>query len=452
MEKTHENKMGTMPVLKLIISMSVPAMFSMLIQSLYNVVDSIFVAQIGEEALTAVSLAFPIQMLLVAVGVGTGVGINSLVSRRLGEKQQEEANHAATHGMILAVVSWILFALVGIFFTKPFFRNFTENPAVSQMGILYTKIVTICSFGVFLEINIEKTLQATGNMIYPMIFQLIGAVTNIILDPIMIFGLLGFPAMGVGGAALATVIGQIFAMLFSIYIAFAKSHQVHISLKHFKLRMKTVKDIYAVGFPAIIMQAIGSVLIVGLNKILIGFSEAAVAVLGVYYKLQSFIFMPVFGLTQGVMPIMGYNYGARNKKRLMQALKYGCIIAACIMFVGTLLFLLFPKTLLMMFNASPAMLDAGIPALRIICTCFVPAAFGILFSTLFQAVGMGAKSLMISLLRQLVVILPCAYLFSRIGLNYTWLAFPTAEIVSFFASLIIFYFLYEKHLKNLGKE
>lgn len=450
MESVQENKMGSMPVLKLIFSMSIPAMFSMLIQSLYNVVDSIFVAQIGEEALTAVSLAFPVQMLLIAVGVGTGVGINSLVSRRLGEKRQEEANHAATHGILLAVASWALFALFGIFFTELFFHHFTENPTVSQMGIIYTKIVTICSFGVFIEVNIEKTLQGTGNMIYPMIFQLIGAVTNIILDPIMIFGLLGFPAMGVAGAALATVLGQIFAMLFSIYIAFAKSHQVHISLKNFKLRMRTIKDIYSVGFPAIIMQAIGSVLIVGLNKILIGFSEAAVAVLGVYYKLQSFIFMPVFGLTQGVMPIMGYNYGAKNKKRLMQTLKYGCMIAACIMLLGTVLFLLFPKELLMMFNASPAMLEAGIPALRIICTCFVPAAFGILFSTLFQAVGMGGKSLLISVLRQLVVILPCAYLFSRIGLNYTWLAFPTAEIVSFLASLLIFALLYHKHLKNLG--
>ena len=450
MERVQENKMGSMPVLKLIFSMSIPAMFSMLIQSLYNVVDSIFVAQIGEEALTAVSLAFPVQMLLIAVGVGTGVGINSLVSRRLGEKQQEEANHAATHGIILAVASWVLFALFGLFFAELFFHNFTENAVVSQMGIVYTKIVTICSFGIFIEVNIEKTLQATGNMIYPMVFQLIGAVTNIILDPIMIFGLLGFPAMGVAGAALATVLGQIFAMLFSIYIAFAKSHQVHISFKNFKLRMKTIKDIYSVGFPAIIMQAIGSVLIVGLNKILISFSEAAVAVLGVYYKLQSFIFMPVFGLTQGIMPIMGYNYGAKNKKRLMQALKYGCIIASCIMFLGMLLFLLFPKALLMLFNASPAMLEAGIPALRIICTCFVPAAFGILFSTLFQAVGMGGKSLLISVLRQLVVILPCAYLFSRIGLNYTWLAFPTAEIVSFLASLLIFSVLYRRHLKNLS--
>lgn len=450
MERVQENKMGRTPILKLIFSMSVPAMFSMLIQSLYNVVDSIFVAQIGEEALTAVSLAFPIQMLLIAVGVGTGVGVNSLVSRRLGEKRQEEASHAATHGILLAVLSWILFALFGLFFTDLFFANFTQNPTVAQMGIDYTKIVTIFSFGSLIQISIEKTLQATGNMIYPMIFQLIGAVTNIILDPIMIFGWFGFPAMGVAGAAVATVAGQILAMFFSIYIAFAKSHQVHISFKNFKLRMRIVKDIYAVGFPSIIMQSIGSILVVGLNKILIGFSDAAVAVLGVYYKLQSFVFMPVFGLTQGIMPILGYNYGAKNKKRMMSALRYGCIIAACIMLAGMIIFLVFPRWLLMLFNASQAMLDAGIPALRLICICFVPAAFGILFSTLFQAVGMGGKSLLISVLRQLVVILPCAYLFSRFGLNFTWLAFPTAEMVSLLASVIMFYFLYQKHLKYLG--
>ncbi len=448
----QDNKMGTSPILPLIFSMAVPAMFSMLVQSLYNVVDSIFVAQIGESALTAVSLAFPVQMLMMAMGVGTAVGINSLVSRRLGEKRQEEANHAATHGLLLALFGWLLFALFGILLTEPFFHSFTKDPVVFEMGVAYTRLVTVFSVGIFVQVTIEKTLQATGNMIYPMIFQLIGAITNLILDPILIFGWFGMPAMGVAGAALATVIGQILAMLYSLYVVFCKSHQVRISFRKFRFRFKTVADIYAVGFPAIVMQAIGSVLIVFLNKILIAFSDAAVSVLGIYYKLQSFIFMPVFGLTQGVMPIMGYNYGAKNKKRLLDALKYGCIIAACIMAVGTALFLFIPKQLLMLFNPTEEMLQAGVPALRLICICFIPAAFGILLSNLFQAVGKGGHSLLISVLRQLVVILPCAYAFSKIGLNYTWLAFPVAEIVALVASILMFSMLYRSHLRYIGKE
>lgn len=449
MENT-ENKMGTMPVFRLIVSMSVPAMLSMMVQALYNIVDSFFVAKINENALTAVSLAFPVQTLLIAVGVGTAVGINSLVSRRLGEKRQDEADSAATHGILLGVLNWILFAVIGIFFSRLFFQSFTQNQEIIQMGIQYMSIVCIVSFGVFIEINIEKTLQATGNMIYPMVSQLIGAVTNIILDPIFIFGLLGVPKMGVAGAAIATVIGQIFAMLFLIFIIVKKDHDIKIDFSNFKLDWGIVKNIYSVGFPSIIMQSIGSAMVVGMNAILIGFTETAVALFGIYFKLQSFVFMPVFGLTQGVMPIIGYNYGARKRTRLLSAIKIGSVIAIVIMALGTVMFWTIPDRLLSIFNASQTMLEIGVPALRIISVCFVPAALGIMFSTVFQSVGNGFSSLIISVLRQLVVLLPAAFLLSKIGLTSVWFAFPTAEIVSLAASVIIFMRLYQRTLKTLS--
>lgn len=447
-----ENKMGTQPVLRLIISMSVPAMFSMLVQALYNIVDSVFVARLGQDALTAVSLAFPVQMLLISIAVGTGIGVNSLVSRRLGEKRQEDADSAATHGLLLAFCSWVVFALLGIFFTRLFFESFTDNAAIVKMGCDYTYVVTICSFGCFLEIMIEKVLQATGNMFYPMTFQLVGAITNIVLDPIMIFGLLGFPRLGVLGAAIATVIGQILAMLYSFYVIARKTHGVHLSFKRFRLRGAIVRDIYAVGVPSIIMQSIGSVLTTCLNMILISFSDAAVSVLGVYYKIQSFVFMPVFGLTHGVMPIMGYNYGAKNRKRLTEALKWGILIAVVIMLIGTLLFLLFPVQLLRIFAATQAMLDIGVHAFRAICLCFLAAGVCILFSTLFQAMGQGGKSLMISVLRQLVLLLPGAYLLSRAGLFYVWYAFPIAEYGALAVSTCLFIRLYRKRIALLGED
>ncbi|WP_444644647.1 MATE family efflux transporter [Caproiciproducens sp. R1] len=448
LEKT-ENKMGTVSVFPLIVSMSVPAMLSMLVQALYNVVDSFFVAKVSENALTAVSLAFPVQTLLIALAVGTSVGINSLVARRLGEQKQEEANSAATHGILLGAFNWVVFALVGLLFSEPFFRSFTANQEIVTMGTQYMSIVCIVSVGVFIEINIEKTLQATGNMIYPMLSQILGAVTNIILDPIFIFGLLGVPKMGVAGAAIATVIGQIFAMLFLIYIIAKKDHQVVISFRNFRLDFTTIKNIYSVGFPSIIMQAIGSVMVVGMNAILIGFTETAVALFGVYFKLQSFVFMPVFGLMQGVMPIIGYNFGARNRGRLLSAVRIGSVIAAVIMALGTILFWTETGKLLLIFNASQVMLEIGIPALRTISICFVPAALGIMFSTVFQAVGSGLKSLIISVLRQLIVLLPAAFLLSKINLPSVWYAFPIAEMVSMAASILIYVRLYQKTLKTL---
>ena len=320
--KHHHNKMGTEPIGKLLLSMSLPAMFSMLIQALYNIVDSIYVAQIGEHALTAVSLAFPVQNLMIAVSVGTGVGLNSLISRRLGERREKEASAAATHGVLISFAESLLFLLFGLFFCRMFFSAFTSDSTVIQMGVDYTSIVTIFSFGSFIQINLEKTLQATGNMFYPMVFQLIGAITNIILDPIFIFGWFGLPAMGVAGAAIATVAGQILAMLYAVYVMVRKEHAVHITFKGFHFSGAIVRDIFQVGFPSIIMQSIGSVMIMALNNILIVFSQAAVAVLGVYFKLQSFVFMPVFGLGAGALPIMGFNYGARNKKRLMHTLQH----------------------------------------------------------------------------------------------------------------------------------
>lgn len=449
MEQIKENKMGTTPIMKLIISMSLPSMLSMLTQALYNIVDSMFVSFYSPAALTAVSLAFPVQMLLVAVGVGTGVGINSLVSRRLGEKRFHEADSAATHGIVLAVISAVVFAVLGILFVRPFFTATGASAEVLEMSCSYTYIVTIFSFGVFVEISNEKALQATGNMIWPMIFQLTGAITNIILDPILIFGYLGFPAMGVAGAAIATVAGQILAMILSLVVIFTGTHDVHITFRNFRFRWETIRDIYIVGIPSIIMQAIGSVLTSLLNMILITFSDAAVSVLGIYYKLQSFVFMPVFGLTQGVMPIMGYSYGSRRKKRLISALKIATVIALIIMAIGTVIFWIFPRELLMIFNANEELFTIGIPALQTISLCFTSAAVGIVFSTLFQALGLGVHSLIISVLRQLVVILPAAYLLSKISLASVWYAFPIAEGVSLIASLLIFWYVYRKKIAGL---
>lgn len=449
--RTNKNKMGTAPMFRLIMSMALPAMFSMIIQALYNIVDSIFVSQISDKALTAVSLAYPIQTLLISVAVGTGVGINSLVSRKLGEGDRAQADSAAAHGLILGVFSWVIFAILGFTMTKPFFSLYTNDPEIFNMGVSYLSCVMIFSFGAFVEVNIEKTLQATGNMIQPMIFMLIGAVTNIILDPLFIFGLWIFPELGVLGAAIATVIGQILSMIYALIILFARKHEIKIHFKGFKLNFNTIKNIYAVGIPSIIMQSIGSVMLLVMNQILVGFSTAAVSVLGVYFKLQSFVFMPVFGLNQGVMPIMGYNYGARNKKRLLLALKYASLIALVIMAAGTALFWLCPELLLSMFSPTQEMLDIGIPALRTISLCFIPATVGIIFSALFQAVGKGVRSLFVSFLRQLIVILPVAYAFSFVGLWAVWYAFPIAEIVALITSLLMFRNLLHGDFKKLDE-
>ena len=450
MENKQENKMGYAPIGKLLITMSLPTIFSMLINSLYNVVDGIFVAKIGEKALTAVSLALPLQFLIISFSVGTGIGINSLMSRKLGEKSYDEVNDVATHGFFLIALNYLLFLIIGLFFTKPFFRIFTSDPEVFKQGVEYTSIVLLLSFGSITSITCEKIIQATGNMTYPMLFQLIGAIINIILDPIFIFGKFGFPVMGVKGAALATVAGQIISMIYAVIIINTKDFGFKLKLKGFRFEKDVLKQIYAVGLPSIVMQSISSFLTIALNTILIKFSDAAVSVFGVYSKLQSFVFMPIFGLNQGLMPLFGYNFGARNKKRLMDTLKMGMGIACSIMLVGTIGFWLFTDDLLLMFSATDIMLEVGIPALRIISSCFVLAGVGIISSTLFQAVGYGKLSLLISLIRQVIIILPLAYLGAKFfGVTAVWYAFPFAEGIAMIISVIMVIRIYETKIKNL---
>ena len=453
MQQTQTNKMGTKPIFPLLITMSLPAILSMTVQAMYNIVDSYFVAKISENALTAVSLAFPIQNLIIAFACGIGVGVNSLLARKLGEGKDREAGDVAVHGLILSVLVAIVFALLGWLFSGAFFRAFTDIPDILEMGESYLSIVCIFSFGVFIEIIFEKTLQATGNMIWPMIFQLIGAITNIILDPIFIFGYCGMPKMGVTGAAVATVAGQILSAVVAAVVMFTQKHAVKLHFRGFRMHGEMVRDICAVGVPSTIMMSISSIMTTLMNSILISFTETAVAVFGVYFKLQSLIFMPVFGVTNGCMPIMGYNYGARKRKRLMATLWYGILVCGAIMAVGTAIFLVIPDQMLLLFNASAEMVKIGVPALRIICLCFIPAALGIMFSTLFQAVGNGLYSLIVSVLRQLVALVPLAYLLSKIGgLMLLWYSFPLAEIVSLIASLLLMRHLYKKNIRGLDIE
>lgn len=448
-----QNRMGTARMLPLIFSMALPAMFSMLVQALYNVVDTYYVSQYSEKAMSAVSLAFPIQNLQIAFAVGTAVGVTSLISRRLGEGRREDAESAASHGIMLGLATWLVFAVYGAFFTTPFFRLFESDPEIVRMGDQYISVCCIFSFGSFVVVMLEKILQATGNMFWPMIFQLVGAVINILLDPVFIFGYFGLPAMGVTGAAVATVGGQIISMIFAAIVFAVRPHAISISFRGFRFHWDTVKNIYAVGLPAIVMQAIGTVMNMAMNGILSGFSTAAYTVFGLYFKLQSFVFMPVFGLTQGLLPIMGFNYGAKNKKRLMQALIQGCVIALCIMTAGMLIFLLLPERLLGIFNASDELLRIGVPALRTIGTCFIFAALGIVSSTLFQAVGRGTYSLIVSLMRQLVVLVPAAWLLARLSgqVSAVWWAFPVAETFSLLVSVFFFARLYGKEIKGLDK-
>ena len=446
-----ENKMGTMPVRKLLISMAWPAVLSMTINALYNVVDSIFVAQISEDALTAVSIVNPIQMLIIALSVGSGVGINSLISRRLGAGRQDEADQAASTGIRIGIINYLIFFAVGLLVTGPFVGSYAaKGTYIFDAARTYMMIVCIGSLFLNVQVVIEKILQSTGNMIAPMICGLTGAIVNIVLDPILIFGLLGMPRMGVAGAAIATVSGQLYGMLAGVFIMIKGEHLVQVKIKGFKLNWGVVLDIYKVGLPSIIMQSIGSLMLILYNMILVAYSTTAVAVLGIYFKIQSFVFMPVFGLNQGAMPIMGYNYGARDKKRLMDTYKEGLKLALIVMGLGLLLFQLLPGELLEMFDASPEMLRIGVPALRIISLCFLPAAFGIISSTMFQATGHGMLSLFASLLRQLVGILPLAYILIRLGgVTLSWASFPLAEIIGLTYSAVMMRRLYKKEITNL---
>ncbi len=442
--------MGTEPIFSLLVKMSVPAILSMIVYALYNVIDSIFVAQLGQKALAAVSLAFPIQMLIISVAVGTGVGINSLVSRKLGQGNKKDANSAATHGIILGIISSVVFMILGFTIVRPFFEFYAKgDEELIVMGVQYLSTVMIFSFGSFLEINIEKTIQATGNMIIPMIFMLVGGVTNLILDPLFIFGIGIFPELGVLGAAVATVSGQILSMIVAIVVIITKKQDVNFSFKGFKIDFLILKEILAVAIPSMVMQSIGTVMTLAMNWILMSFSQTAVSVLGVYFKLQSFIFMPVFGLMQGGMPIIGYNYGAGNKDRLMKTFKLCVIISLIIMSVGTAIFVLMPQQLLMMFNADKEMLAIGETALMIISISFIPAAVIIVIINLFQAIGKGIHSMIISILRQLAVLVPVAYLLSFISLDMVWFSFPIAEIFALLISVVLMINVFKNDINKL---
>ena len=447
----HDNKMGTMPIKKLLMSMALPAILSMTINALYNVVDSIFVSRISEDALTAISIVNPIQLMIIALSVGSGVGINSLISRRLGAKNQEEADKAASTSIRIGLFNYLIFLVIGLFFTGVFVSGYAEKGTyIYEAACQYFFIVCVGSLFINIQVVLEKVLQSTGNMVAPMLCSLTGAIVNIVLDPILIFGLLGMPEMGVAGAALATVAGQFCGMMVGITIVLKGEHLVTIKIRGFKLDWQIVKDIYKVGLPSIVMQSIGSIMIIFYNMILVAYSTTAVAVLGVYFKIQSFVFMPVFGLNQGAMPIMGYNYGARNRERLMSTYKEAFKVAIVVMTLGTILFQIFPKELLLLFDASDEMLKIGVPALRLISICFIPASFGIITGTLFQGTGHGMLSLYASLIRQLFGILPLAFILIRIGgVTLSWMAFPLAEILGVTYSALVFRWLYKKEISKL---
>ena len=430
--------MGVMPVNKLLITMSLPIMVSMLVQALYNIVDSIFVSMINENALTAVSLAFPFQNLMIAVASGTGVGINAMLSRCLGAKEFDKANKCANVGVFLSMISYIAFFYIGMIASKPFFTVQTDIAEIVDYGTVYLKICTMVSFGIFGQILFERLLLSTGKTVFSMISQLSGAVINIILDPIFIFGWMGVPAMGVAGAAVATVIGQIAAMLIGLMLNIRYNHEIKLRLKDIRPDKEYVKEIYKVGAPSIIMMSIGSAMTFCLNKILIGFTATATAVFGVYFKLQSFIFMPVFGLNNGMVPVVAYNYGAKNRERVMSTIKLSVVYAVALMLIGFAIFQLLPDKLLALFNASEHMLEIGIPALRTISYSFLFAGFCIVSGSVFQALGNGVYTLIISVMRQLVVLVPSAYLLSLSGdLDKVWLAFPLAEVACMIATIVL---------------
>ncbi len=445
-----ENKMGVMPINRLLITMSIPMMLSMLVQALYNVVDSIFVSRINENALSAVSLAFPIQILMMAMAVGTGVGVNALLSKSLGQQNPEKASKAANNGIFLALLSCTLFIVFGFVGARFYFESQTDILQIIDYGQAYLSVCTIFSFAIFGQIIFARLLQSTGKTIYTMITQATGAIVNIILDPILIFGFLGFPKMGVTGAAIATVTGQAIAMLLAIYFNITKNDEIKLSLRNFRPDGQIIKEIYKVGIPSIIMITVGSFMTYGINRILIGFTATANAVFGVYFKLQSFVFMPVMGLNNGMIPILAYNYGAKRKDRMIKTIKLSIVYAVGIMLVGLAVFQIFPNNLLSLFNASGDMLAIGVPALRTISLSFLFAGFCIITGSVFQALGNGLLSMVVSVARQLVVLLPAAYLLSLTGsVNAVWWSYPIAEIVSLLLSGLFLKRVYDKEIRGL---
>jgi len=435
----RENIMGTMEINPLLVKLSVPMMISMLVQALYNVVDSVFVSWVSEEALTAVSLAFSLQNMMIAVGVGTGVGVNAMLSKSLGEKNQKRANATAENGIFLSVCSFLVFLVIGLTCIKPYFYAQTSDDAIALQGIRYLSVCCIFSLGLFTQTMGEKLLAATGRTQLSMISQLVGAVVNIILDPIFIFGYCGEALSGTTGAAVATVIGQFCGAGMTLYFNTRKNPDIQLDFKGFRPSAKAIGRIYTVGLPSIAMQCVGSLMTFGMNLILMAFSSTAVAVFGVYFKLQSFVFMPIFGLNNGMVPIISYNYGARRPERVRKTIRLAVCYAEGIMVLGFCIFEFFPGQVLGLFSASQAMLTIGIPAMRIICLHFLLAGTSIVLSSVFQALGNGLFSLIVSVCRQLFVLLPAAWLLAQTGsVNNVWWAFLIAEIVSVLMSLAFY--------------
>lgn len=446
MNKT-KNVMGTKPVFPLLMSMAIPPMVSMLIQSMYNIVDSIFVAQLGKDALTAVSLAFPLQNLVLSVAVGLGVGLNAGIARNMGAGKQDMVDKTATHGMVFTAIHSIMFILIGIFCIKPFFRLFTDDPTIFKWGCQYTYIVICLSFGSLFHIAIEKMFQATGKMIMPMIMQGVGAIINIILDPILIFGLFGFPEMHVQGAAIATVIGQMSACALSVFFFCRDNGGIHVKFKGFRFNKQITKQLYMVAIPSGIMMSMPSILIGTLNGIISAVSGTAVAVLGIYFKLQTFVYMPANGVIQGMRPLISYNYGAGLHHRLRQVIKVSVMVSGTIMVFGTLLFVGVPKPILKMFNANGEMMKMGVQTLRIIGLGFIVSSIGTVYSGVFESLGRGIESLVVSLLRQLIIIVPLSMMFLKpFGLTGVWVTFPIAETVS----AIVAIFLLKRTMKKMS--
>ena len=438
--------MGTKKVMPLLISMSVPPMISMLIQALYNIVDSMYVARVSEDALTAVSIAFPLQNLIIAVSCGFGIGLSSCVARALGARNEKEVTSAATHGFLLSGVHWLLFVLMGLFVTGPFLGNFTDSPQIYEMSCQYTQIVLCFSIGSMYHLYAEKLFQATGSMVLPMIFQGAGAIFNIILDPIFIFGWFGIPAMGVKGAAIATVASQILAAALSMIFFLKKCTSVRIHLKGFRFEKNMLWKIYTVAIPSAIMMSLPSVLVAALNSVLSAFSATAIAVFGLYIKIQTFVYMPANGVIQGMRPIMSYNYGAGNRKRMKETLKASLEAAGVIMTLGTVLFMAFPQGIMQLFNANAEMLEIGVPMLRIIAIGFIISTVGCVLSGAFEALGKGVQSLVVSLLRQLIIIIPLSAVLSKTaGLYGVWATFPAAELIA----AVIGCSLYRNFMKKL---
>lgn len=450
MEQNRENKLGTQPVPRLLASMAVPLIAANLITALYNVVDGIYVAKLSQAALTATTLAFPAQMIMHAMASGTACGVNSLLSRRLGARRFSEATAAAQHGLVLALMNYVVFLVLGLTLSAPFIGMFTDSDELLRMGATYTAICLAGSIGVFLTFTFNGLLQSTGHSGLCLIMQATGAAVNIILDPILIFGRYGFPQMGIAGAAVATVISQCLSAVLGFIFNYAYNKDVRLDLKGFRFNKLILADIYRVGVPSMLMQSIGSLMDIGMNKILISVSDAAVSVFGIYFKVHSFVFMPVVGTAQGMVPIVGYNYGAKRPDRMKQALKLGVIVAVCIMAMGTAFFQLFPETILSWFSATEEVYAIGIPALRITSMPFVLAASCIVLGDALTGMGIGYVSAINSFLRQILVLLPLAYVLERFcGLDYVWYAFVASEVCSLSYTIMMFTRIWKKKVKPL---